>query len=314
MRIADRHLRATAIFLFGMCAGALLMAPSTFTEGRVVEIDDRLYALVVSSGIRNPAAVVVEKAGGSLDLDRGSVDTLKSSVLAMAAVREMLGLKNQPSLLLDPTEDRAGWRAGFRPGDLVTSVTFTDPGCPDPASRESLFQLWSQLKTCAGKVSLLRDGEPLQIEIAKAMTYGVITVQLRGSLRGPTPPRLERSNGNSAGLPLALHYADLLSPGELFSIDVVAATGAIAPQSGAVLEIGGLIYKSEAAAAAGATVLFVPEGQFDEVDPALGLEVRGVDSIEAAIAFLCARGAADALCESPTPAVDRAKKTGSAKR
>lgn len=275
------------------------MAPSPFTEGNAVEVDDRLYALVVSSGIRNPAAVVVQKAGGDLDIRPENEDALQSSVLAMAAARDLLGLTNDPSLLLDPLEGRTGWKAGFRPGDLATAISFTDPYCPDPTSKVSLNELWAQLKRCAGTVTLLRGAERLRIEIAGGKTYGVVTVPLRGSIVGQIPPRLERSNGNSAGLALALHYADLLSPGELFSIDIVAATGSMSPQSGSVLEIGGLIYKSEAAATAGVTVLLVPQGQVDEVDPTLEVEVYGVDSLESAIAFLCARGAADALCTEP---------------
>ena len=307
----DRVLRTIATMLLGVSLGVLLVDPEPYTEGNVVRLDDRVFALVVSYGYRSPITSVVDRAGYDIQREEYSQDPFESSIRAMSAARAMLGKKNRPSLMLEPVRDRAGWRAGLRPGDLVVGI---EPGplCNDGKSTDTLRDRWDTLQRCSGTVSFIRTGEHLQLTIGPGDTLAVETTLLDGSRAGALTPRLKSSSGTSAGLALALLYVDRLSPGDLFSADVVAATGSIATSTSVVLPIGGLVYKSEAAAQEGATLLIVPKGQKSEVDPVLGLDIIEVETVEEAVHALCERGAGDAVCQAPSPPDRRSERQGGA--
>ncbi len=298
MHTLDRVLRTVAIALLGVSLGVLAVNPEPYTEGDVVRLDDGLFALVVSYGYRSPISSVVDGAGYDVQREEVSQDPFQSSIRAMSAARSMLGRESRPSLLLEPIRERAGWRAGLRPGDLVIGIETKQP-CPARQSSDTLKEQWDALQRCDGSVTLIRSGERRQLMLGPGDTLAVETTPLRGTRAGALTPRLKSSSGTSAGLALALLYVDRLSPGDLFSSDVVAATGSIGASTSAVLPIGGLVYKSEAAARQGVTLLLVPEGQKDEVDPVLGLDIVEVGNLEKAVQVLCARGARDAVCDVP---------------
>lgn len=117
--------------------------------------------------------------------------------------------------------------------------------------------------------------------------------------------RTQHITGSSGGLALGLEMADGLTPGELTDTPV-AATGEIGPL-GTVWEVGGVPEKVLAAHRDGATLLFVPEGNFGEaVEHApRGMSVVRVRSLGDAIEVLCERGADDLLCQSRPEAPER---------
>lgn len=99
--------------------------------------------------------------------------------------------------------------------------------------------------------------------------------------------------GPSVGLPFALAMLDRQVPGPLAGPLVVAATGAIAGD-GTVGPVGGVTEKYRAAVAARADVFFIPAGNMAEFEGRAelhgGPRIIPVDSLDEAIAYLCALG------------------------
>lgn len=108
--------------------------------------------------------------------------------------------------------------------------------------------------------------------------------------------------GLSVGLVSALVYLDTLAAGDLSGGLTVAATGEMA-RSGAVGSISGVVYKTQAAAAVGADVLFVPDAQLVQAREAGAryrpeMAVVAVGSLMEAAAWLCSHGAVDDVCST----------------
>lgn len=122
----------------------------------------------------------------------------------------------------------------------------------------------------------------------------------------PIPDLTSGLKGTSAGLVATLAYLDLLAAGELHAGLTVAATGTI-DTSGQVGAIGDVGYKTEAALAAGADVVFVPTDNVAEARRSAGTrkaDIVAVASVDDVIAWLCAHGATTtSLCAAfPQPA------------
>lgn len=104
--------------------------------------------------------------------------------------------------------------------------------------------------------------------------------------------------GPSSGIMNALTYLDGITEGDLTGGLTVAGTGSIMPTTG-VGRVSGIKYKTEAAIAAGADVLFVPAENYDEaVSVADGqVEVVSVPSLTIAVRWLCKNGSTADLCD-----------------
>jgi hypothetical protein len=133
-----------------------------------------------------------------------------------------------------------------------------------------------------------------------------VAVNLREALDVPLgQPRLTVPagvRGRSAGLLQGLVYVDQLTSGDLSGGLTVAATGVLSPE-GLVTQIGGVVYKAEAAVAAGADVLFVPPFLDAQEAAAVRAAVAGrlvvveAGSLRSALSWLCAHGGvADGVC------------------
>ena len=103
--------------------------------------------------------------------------------------------------------------------------------------------------------------------------------------------------GPSGGLMLALAFTDTLNRGDLTGGRKIAGTGTI-DWSGVVGDIGYVTYKVQGAAAAGATVFFVPWGNLAEARRAAPprMQVVPVASFEEALGWLCRSGPDDGAC------------------
>ena len=100
--------------------------------------------------------------------------------------------------------------------------------------------------------------------------------------------------GPSAGLAMALTSVDAAGAGDLTGGHAVAATGEIT-STGHVLAVGDVDLKIKEARQNDAKVVFVPAGQVPQQLPA-GITVVPVSSLTAAVHWLCANGAKDAVC------------------
>lgn len=155
------------------------------------------------------------------------------------------------------------------------------------------------------RIDGLGPGDTVQLEVLREGVESTVSVQLAersdepgvpmigfvpGELLEPPFP-IEISAGDvggpSAGLMHTLAIIDLLTEGELTKGHVIAGTGTI-QMDGTVGNIGGVRQKVVAAQAAGATYMFVPEGNYQtaltvEHD---SVEIVPVTTLADAIAFL----------------------------
>lgn len=150
-----------------------------------------------------------------------------------------------------------------------------------------------------------RPGDVVALDIVRDDTEQTVTVELAerdddpgapmiGILVGeitvpPFPVSIEAGNvgGPSAGLMHALAIIDTLTPGELTRGRVVAGTGTI-QYDGTVGSIGGVRQKVVAAEAAGAEIMLVPAGNYQDALTAErdDLEIVPVATLEEAINYL----------------------------
>ncbi len=108
--------------------------------------------------------------------------------------------------------------------------------------------------------------------------------------------------GPSAGLAFTLAILDRITAGDLTGPTPVAVTGTI-ELDGSVGPVGGVLQKTEAAVRAGATLLMVPDDEYDTaVEIARGrLEVRKVSSLDEALAALEDHGGDPLPASSDSP-------------
>ena len=147
------------------------------------------------------------------------------------------------------------------------------------------------------EVAVLRGGEELRLtlptrESQEAGREGTaafgITIQNELEFDDDAVPVEIRSGsifGPSAGLMFTLQIIDQLTPGGLTDL-VVAGTGTIEPD-GRVGRIGGVQQKVYTAEAAGADLMFVPRGNYDEAAAvATRIQVVPVDHVRDALEWL----------------------------
>jgi hypothetical protein len=207
--------------------------------------------------------------------------------------------------------DAIGHGRGGRPGRLLlTSVREEHDPTWLWATRSLIQPNWrSNGGSAAGPLNTLaqmREAEVYAWEVAVDLAISPIGNDgpldfAAGALTSPTGPmpsvNTEGLTGPSGGLMLALAFTDAINQGDLTGGRNVAGTGTI-DWNGAVGEIGYVSYKVRGAAAAGATVFFVPWGNLDEARRAAPrkLQVVPVATFVDALSWLCRHGAVDAAC------------------
>ena len=141
-------------------------------------------------------------------------------------------------------------------------------------------------------IDIMRDGEPMTVEVElTASEDGTRT--LIGILAQTANPRypisIDAANvgGPSAGMMYTLAIMDLLVEGDLAKGHIVAGTGTISAD-GTVGRIGGIRQKVVAAEAAGAELMLVPAGDYEQAltAPRDHMELVSVATIDEAIAAL----------------------------
>jgi PDZ domain-containing protein len=117
----------------------------------------------------------------------------------------------------------------------------------------------------------------------------IMGIVVRELTEPPFPVAIQAGNvgGPSAGMMHALAIIDTLTPGELTGGNVIAGTGTI-EYDGSVGNIGGIRQKVPAAEAAGASVILVPAGNYEEALTAERdiIEIVPIANLEEAIAYL----------------------------
>jgi PDZ domain-containing protein len=139
------------------------------------------------------------------------------------------------------------------------------------------------------EIEVTREGEPLTVEVELTSSEDGSRT-LIGILAQTANPRypisIETSNvgGPSAGMMYTLAIMDLLVEGDLSHGNVVAGTGTISGD-GTVGNIGGVRQKVVAAEAAGAAVMLVPAGNYEEAltAPRESMELVPVATIDEAL-------------------------------
>ncbi|HEY5889405.1 MAG TPA: PDZ domain-containing protein [Acidimicrobiia bacterium] len=144
------------------------------------------------------------------------------------------------------------------------------------------------------EIGVIREGSEKTIELTLAAREDdpespIIGVVVRELTDPPFPVTIDVGNigGPSAGMMHALAIIDTLTPGELTKGRVIAGTGTI-QFDGAVGNIGGIRQKVAGAEAAGATIILVPAGNYEEALTAHrnGIEIVPVATLEEAVAYL----------------------------
>lgn len=144
-------------------------------------------------------------------------------------------------------------------------------------------------------LTVTRGGSSLDVDIELTSADDDPDRPLVGILAQTVNPRfpvdINSANvgGPSAGLMYTLGIIDLLTPGELTHGHVVAGTGSI-DADGSVGGIGGIRQKVVAAEAAGAEILLVPAGNYDDAltAPADDIEIVSVATVDDALTYLAA--------------------------
>lgn len=218
---------------------------------------------------------------------------MHQSVLLAAALASRFGGEDPTRALLvhDPVHPRAS--TALRTGDLITHVN----GSPAPPATLLSGVLGSAVSTAI--LTVYRDGETLTVPVAPVTTpAGVSLGWMTEASFAPPVREVQTDNveGGSAGLLFTLAYLDAGFEGDLTAGRRVAATGVIT-SDGSVFPVQGVVRKVEAAAASGASLVFVPWKNAPEARKALAgsTQIVPVGTVWEALEVLC-RAASDGAC------------------
>lgn len=255
-----------------------------------------LYAIVHPSREIVPmSAVLPEDVSDREFIERQEGLFRESQMLAAAAAAEAAGM--------DVTREGSGALvAGVMPGTPAAEVL--DEGDVITAIDGNPVHLATDLRNAvAGRppqtrfaLTVERGDETVQVEISSARldaqrgappALGVLieTLDLDIQLPFEIDFRERAVGGPSAGLLYALVIADMLDPEDLAAGRTIGASGTI-NNEGRVGPVGSLNQKAEAAGAEGAEILLVPQQEVGFVQDARGMTVRGVESLQDALATL----------------------------
>jgi Lon-like protease len=143
-------------------------------------------------------------------------------------------------------------------------------------------------------IGITRAGSELEVTLELAardddVDAPIMGIVVRELTEPPFPVEIQAGNvgGPSAGMMHALAIIDSLTPGDLTGGRVIAGTGTI-EYDGTVGNIGGIRQKVPAAEAAGASVILVPAGNYEEALTAerTSIDIVPIANLEEAIAYL----------------------------
>jgi Lon-like protease len=175
-------------------------------------------------------------------------------------------------------------------GDVITTVA----GVPIERAADVTTALESHSPGETIEIRIIREGTDQTAEVTLASRDDdpdapFIGIVVRERTEPPFPVSLEAGNigGPSAGMMHALAIIDTLTPGEMTKGHIIAGTGTI-QLDGSVGNIGGVRQKVAGAEAAGASVILVPAGNYEEALTAYrnGIEIVPVATLAEAVAYL----------------------------
>ena len=188
---------------------------------------------------------------------------------------------------------------------LLTSVRDEHDALWLWATRSLVEPGWHPGATAAGPLNTLAQMQEAEAD-AWQVAVGLVSAPVGGSVNalagnasGRPMPQVDTEGitGPSGGLMLALAFTDSLNQGDLTAGRTIAGTGTI-DGDGNVGPIGYVTYKVRGAAAAGATVFFVPWDNAPEAERAASasMQVVPVATFADALGWLCRNGSADQAC------------------
>ena len=246
---------------------------------------DPAVDLVRRQAVRRDDETDEEYKQRNLDAMDQSIDTAVAVALDRSGVP--VEIESDGVLVVDLV-DGSGAAGVLEPDDVIVAVN------------GDVVQLGGDIGVVIGDLSpgdtveidILRDTEPMTVAVElTASEDGSRT--LIGILAQTANPRypisIETANvgGPSAGMMYTLAIMDLLVEGDLAKGNLVSGTGTIRAD-GTVGSIGGVRQKVVAAEAAGAHVMLVPEGNYEEAltAPRESIELVSVATIDEALAAL----------------------------
>lgn len=200
-------------------------------------------------------------------------------------------LKADGAVIIDVRADSPAERSGLKRGDVIVEMDGTQV-----ATSAEVAML---VKTAEGSVDVVVRRGQNRLAFVVSPESGVIGVQVDTQYRGSPVITVGTPGvgGASAGLVMTLAFIDALSPGDLTSGKLIAATGTV-DAAGRVGAIRGLRQKLEAARDIPAALIFIPTANKDEVGVAE--DIVPVSSVEDAVRELCRRGSSDDVCRRYT--------------
>jgi len=222
--------------------------------------------------------------------ERSQVDMVNSQKQAVAAALTELGYDLPTSITVVSTEEDSPADGVLEAGDIIQSIN----GVEFADVTELRAEIATNGVDKAAQVTVLRDGESLDLEITPELSDADTPVPVLGFLPGndydfpiDVKIQLEKVGGPSAGMMFALGIIDKLTPGALNGGENVAGTGTITA-TGEVGPIGGIRQKMYGALNSGATWFLAPADNCGDVVGHVpdGLDVYSVSTLDDALDVL----------------------------
>lgn len=225
------------------------------------------------------------------DMEEASRDAAVSTAAAVAEHLVSGRPIEQGWIAVSPLGDMAV--PEIQSGDILVAVD-GQPGNPEQAVRQSRGPV---------DLTLVRDGTRTTVTVTPPR-YASGLAGLGWFLESAAVPVTSRpidtegSSGGSAGLLYTLANVDASTDGDLTGGRVIAATGMITIDGSASI-IGGVMEKMTAALDAGAEVIFVATGNYDEAATIVDdrATLVSVTSAVDAVTWLCANGGQSSVCD-----------------
>lgn len=283
--------------------GDALGSVETAAQVTVYPTEDGLFLLTVSAQEVNPFELVAAITDPTVDVVRR--ERVRPPNLSDQEFRER-GLSQMDQATETAISEALrvlGDRTDARPAGIEVVDVLREDG---------LFLAGDQVVGVDGRSTVMLDdlrralaglgpGDTVEVEVLRDGASTSFALELIPSPDDPAKPLLgivartrfpisittENIGGPSAGLMYTLAIIDLLGPGDLAKGHVIAGTGTISP-GGEVGPIGGVRQKVVAAEAAGATVMLVPEANYQEAltAPRSRMELVPVSTLDQALRFL----------------------------
>ncbi len=246
---------------------------------------DPTVDLIRRQAVRRQDETDAEYKQRNLDAMDQSIDTAVAVALDRSGVP--VTIESDGVLVVDLVEG-SGAAGVLQPDDVIVAVN----GEPVQLGADIGVVIGDLAPGDVVPIDLVRDGEPMTVEVElTASEDGSRT--LIGILAQTANPRypisIETANvgGPSAGMMYTLAIMDLLVEGDLAKGHIVAGTGTI-QSDGTVGNIGGVRQKVVAAEAAGAEIMLVPAGNYEDAltAPRQSMELVSVATIDEALAAL----------------------------